>query len=149
LSIVKNGGYKAIEVGFSEISPFNLSFKIGVERFYTSFIVGYNPFKDGIREEIIWGAGFGSIIQLGKIFYLNPEITAYNRINEGFQQYVSIIPYFGYNIIPNLSIIIGPSVVWAYEDNDAGSPFFKIGEYSINEENKLYFGVRIALRYRW
>ncbi|MDR2068535.1 MAG: hypothetical protein LBP71_01530, partial [Spirochaetaceae bacterium] len=121
----------------------------GVERFYTSFVVGYNPFNDGIREQIILGAGFGSIIQLGKIFYLNPEITAHNWINEDFQQYVSFIPYFGYNIIPNLSVVIGPSVVWTYNDPDAGSPFFKIAEYSINEENKLYFGARIALRYRW
>jgi hypothetical protein len=149
LSIVKNGGCKAIELGFSEISPFNLSFKIGVEKFYTSFIVGYNPFKNDIRKEIIGGAGFGSIIQLSKIFYFNPEITAYNRINGNSQQYVSIIPCFGYNVIPNLSIIIGPSVVWEYKDNDAGSPLFKIVEYPLNEENKLYFGARIALRDHW
>ena len=149
LSIVRKGGYKAVELGVSEISPFNLSFKIGVERFYTSFIVGYNPFRDGIREQINWGAGFGSIIQLGKLFYLNPEITMHNGMNEDFQKYVSIIPYFGYTIIPNLSILIGPSAVWAYNDKDIEKPFFRIMEYSINDKNKLYIGARMALRFRW
>jgi hypothetical protein len=148
LSIIKNGGYKAVELGVSELSPFNLAFKIGLERFYTSFIVGYNPFKDDIGEQFTWGTGFGSIIHLGK-FYFNPEITVHNKIGEDFQQYVSVVPYFGYNIIPNLSVVIGPSVVWAYSTSGAGSPLFRIAEYSINKENKLYLGARMALRYRW
>jgi hypothetical protein len=149
LSIIRNGGYKAIEIGVSEISPLNLSFKIGVERFYTSFIVTYNPLKDGIREQIILGAGFGSIIRLGETFYLNPEITAQNSINENFQNYISVIPYFGYNIISNLSIVVGPSLGWAYNDKSIEKPFYKIMEYSINDENKLYLGVRMGIRFRW
>jgi hypothetical protein len=40
-------------LGVSEISPFNLAFKIGIKKFYTSFNVAYNPFRDGIREQII------------------------------------------------------------------------------------------------
>ncbi|MDR0733752.1 MAG: hypothetical protein LBF08_06815 [Dysgonamonadaceae bacterium] len=149
LSIVRNGGYKAIEIGVSEISPFNLSFKIGVERFYTSFIVAYNPFREGIREQVIWGAGFGTIIQLGNTFYLNPEIASYNGINENFQNYVSVIPYFGYNIIPNLSIVAGPSLVWTYNDKNIEKPFYKIIEHSINNKNKLYLGARMGIRFRW
>ncbi|MDR2807609.1 MAG: hypothetical protein LBB43_01220 [Spirochaetaceae bacterium] len=153
LSIVKNGGYKAIELGVSELSPFTVSFKIGVERFYTSCTVGYNPFKDGIREQIIFGAGLGSIIRLGKRCYFNPEITAHNRINEGFQRYISVIPYFGYTIIPNLSIVIGPSALWTYvnkeREKDAESPRYSILSYSINDENLLYLGARVALRFRW
>jgi hypothetical protein len=153
LSIVRNGGYKAIELGVSEISPFNLSFKIGVEKLYTSFVVSYNPFRDdpfngGIREQIILGAGLGSIIQLGKAFYLNPEITSHTAISEDFQHYVGIVPYFGYNIISNLSVAAGPSLVWAYNEN-IKSLFYRIVEYSINDENTLYLGARLALRFRW
>jgi hypothetical protein len=149
LSIVRNGGYKAIELGVSEISPFNISFKIGVEKFYTSFTASYNPFRDGIREQIMWGAGFGSIIKLGEAFYFNPEITSHNGINEGFQQYVSVIPYLGYTIIPHVSIAAGPSVVWIFDDKDRDPPFYSITKYSINDKNKLYLGARMGLRFSW
>jgi hypothetical protein len=149
LSIVRDGGYKAIESGVSDISPFNVSFKIGVEKFYTSFIVAYNPFREGIREQIILGAGFGTIIQLGETIYLNPEITSHHGINEDFQNYVSFIPYLGYNIIPNLSITAGPSLVWAYNNKGLENHFYKIAAYSINDKNKLYAGARMALRFRW
>jgi hypothetical protein len=148
-SIVRNGGYKAIEIGVSEISPLNLSFKIGVEKFYTSFIVGYNPFRDGIPEQITWGAGFGTIIQLGKTFYFNPEITSHNGVDGNFINYVSIIPYFGYNIISNISIVVGPSLVWAYNNKSIENPFYRIIEYSINDKNKLYLGARMGIRFRW
>jgi hypothetical protein len=150
LSIVRNGGYKAIELGISEISPFNVSFKIGVERFYTTFIVSYNPFRESIRDQIIWGAGFGTIIPLGATFFINPELTAHNGINENFQ-HTSFVPYFGYNILPNLSVVAGPSVIWAYakENKDMENPFYHIFEYTINDDNKLYLGTRIAIRFRW
>ncbi|MDR1683475.1 MAG: hypothetical protein LBS25_08870 [Candidatus Symbiothrix sp.] len=149
LSIVRKGGYKAIELGVSEISPFNISFKIGVEKFYTSFIVAYNPFRDGIREQIILGGGFGTIIPLSKNLYLNPELTSYKEMNESSQNYASIIPYLGWNITSNLSIVVGPSAVWAYNNKSVEAPFYKITEYSINDENKLYFGARMGLRFRW
>jgi hypothetical protein len=149
LSIVRNGGYKAIELGVSEISPFNLSFKLGIEAFYTSFSVSYNPFRDGIREQIIWGAGFGSIINLGETFFINPEVTSYNTINEHFQPYVSVVPYFGYKIIPNLSVVAGPSIVWDYTEKNRESPFYSITKYSINDSNVLYLGARMGIRFSW
>jgi hypothetical protein len=149
LSIAQNGGYTAIELGVSDISPFNVSFKIGVEAFYTSFSVSYNPFKDGIREQIIWGAGFGSIIKLGEIFFINPEVTSYNGINEQFQHYMSVVPYFGYKIMPNLSIVAGPSVVWTSTDKNIESPFYSIIKHSINDTNELYLGARMGIRFSW
>jgi hypothetical protein len=151
LSIVRNGGYKAIELGVSEISPFNLSFKIGVEKWYTSFVVSYNPFKDGIRDQFVLGAGFGSIITLDKTFFLNPEILSQNPINGSgdFQHYLSFIPYVGYNVIPNLSIVAGPSVIWSHADKEMRSPFYSIMQYSINDHNELHLGARMALRFRW
>ena len=149
LSIVKNGGYRAVEFGVSEIAPFNLSFKIGVERLYTSFLFGYNQFRDGIREQIVVGAGLGSIIPAGKGFYVNPEITINNGINEAIQHYVIFTPSVGYTITPNLSVTCGPSIVWAYNNTDGEPPFFYIAKEAINDEHILYIGARAALRFRW
>jgi hypothetical protein len=148
LSIVQNGGYKAVELGVSEMSPFNLSFKIGVEKFYTLFIVSYNPFKDAIGDKLMLGVGFGSIIQLGKGLYLNPEITSNNAPGWDFQHYLGIVPYFGYNITPNLSIAAGPSAVWAHSENGEGL-FYRILEYPIDDDNKIYCGARMAFRFCW
>jgi hypothetical protein len=134
LSIVKEGAYKAIETGASEIAPFNIAFKIGIEKFYTSFILTHNPYRKDTREQTTWGAGFGSIVQLSKPFYLNPEITAHNTTNSSCQNYVSAVSYFGYNINPHLSIAAGPAVAWAYNDKSTESPFV---------------GARLALRFRW
>lgn len=150
LSIVRNGGYKAIELGVSEISPFNLSFKIGLEKFYTSFTVAYNPFKEGIREQIIWGAGLGTIIRIGETFLFNPEIIFYNSINGNFQNYISFVPHFGYRLMSNLSIVAGPSIVWTYsKNNEMQEPFINILKYDINEGHKLFLGGRIGVRIHW
>ncbi|MDR2942823.1 MAG: hypothetical protein LBV17_09560 [Treponema sp.] len=150
LSIVRNGGYKAIEFGVSEIVPFNISFKIGVKMFYTSFIVGYNPFINGIKQQVVFGGGFGAIFDLGNKFYFNPEIVSHNKIIDDFINYLSIIPYFGYNITPNLSILLSPTLTWEYNSgSDIGLLFFNIVKYSINDNNKLYLGARMALRFSW
>jgi hypothetical protein len=149
LSIVRNGGYKAVELGVSDISPFNLSFKIGVEALYTSINVSYNSFRDGIRDQVIWGVGFGSIIKLGETFFINPEVISYNTINERFQRYLSVVPYFGYKIIPNLSLVAGPSIVWTSTDKNTESPFYSIIKHSINDSNEIYLGARMGIRFSW
>jgi hypothetical protein len=150
LSIVRDGGYKAIELGASETSPFNLAFKIGVEKFYTSFGAAYNPFSDGVQEQIILDAGFGTILHIGETFFFNPEIISHVSINEKFQNYISFVPYFGYKFMPNLSIVAGPSVLWIYpnSDDEVQEPFMNILKYEVNEKSKLFFGGRISLRFQ-
>jgi hypothetical protein len=152
LSIVKKGGYKAIELGASEIAPFNLSFKIGVEQFYTSFVFSNNPFRDTIREWIILGIGFGSIIRLNETFFINPEITSHYTVTEDIQHYLGVTPYIGYNIIPNLSIVVGPSLTWAFgwdKGKEPDEPFYNMLRHRINNKSSLYLGTRMAFRFRW
>jgi hypothetical protein len=148
---VRNGGYKAIESGVSEISPFNVAFKIGSEKFYTSFTVAYNPFRDGIREQIILGVGFGTIIYMGEKFFFNREVIFHSSINDKFQNYISLVPYLGYKLMPNLSIAAGPSIVWAYSNggNEVQEPFMNILKHEINERHTLFFGGRVSLRIQW
>ena len=150
LSVVRNGGYRALEFGVSEIALFNVSFKIGVERFYSSFTVSYNPFLDIFREQLIFGFGFGSIITLTEVFFLNPEVKWHNRAVASSSSYLSVTPYFGFNIIPRLSVVLGPTVSLEHNrNNDERFPFFRIVEHSINRSNKLYLGARVGIRFRW
>jgi hypothetical protein len=149
LSIVQKGGYRAIELGVSEFSPFNLSFKIGLERFYTSFIVSYNPFEDGVRRQIMLGAGLGTNIRLSEKFFINPEIISQNTINGSFQEYLTFVPYIGHTIISNLSIVAGPSIAWVHADKGTERIFYNISRHSINDADKLYFGARAAVRFSW
>jgi len=151
LSIVRHGGYMATELGVSEISPFNVAYKIGVDGFYTTFIISYNPFEESNNDQFMFGAGFGSIITMGKSLYLNPELTTHNAVNDNLHLYMSFAPLLGYNINPNLSIAAGPSVILAYADKgeEIKEPFFNFTEHTINNDNNLYLGAKIALRFRW
>jgi hypothetical protein len=148
ISIVRNGGYKAIELSINEITPINIAFKIGVEKLYTSINVSYNPMQSDIEESIFTGLGFGSIIAINKIFFFNPELVFSNTINGKNQLYLSFVPNFGYKIISGLSVLIGPSITWAYTEKDA-EPFFSIINHKINEQNNIFIGGRMALRFQW
>jgi hypothetical protein len=65
--------------------------------------------------------------------------------------YLSLAPGFGVRIISGLSVLAGPSITWEHTngDKDSAKPFFSIFNYSINEDNRLLMGARIALRYQW
>ena len=151
ISIVRNGGYKAIELNITEIAPINLSFKIGVDKLYTSIGISYNPKEANIKKVIFIGYGLGSIIPINSYFFFNPELLYNDTIIENYPIYLSLTPYFGYKIISGLSVLVGPSITWAYTKNDIkmATPFFSIMNHKINEKNSLLLGCRIALRFQW
>jgi hypothetical protein len=70
ISIVRNGGYKALELGISELAPLNLSFKIGIDRLYTTINISYNPKETDIQEAIYIGYGLGSIIPINNYLFV-------------------------------------------------------------------------------
>jgi hypothetical protein len=70
VSVVKKGGYRAVEVSANEFYPVNLSFKIGIPKLYTFIQVGYNP---DFKKQFASGGGIGSLLPIGKSLYFNPE----------------------------------------------------------------------------
>ncbi|MCL2380549.1 MAG: hypothetical protein FWC64_03020 [Treponema sp.] len=148
ISIVREGGYRAIELSVNEMLPLNLAFKIGVERFYTSLGVSYNPAEDGFRNAIFTRVGFGTIITIGDSFFLNPELITTNNIGYDTSLILSLTPMFGVRLVSGLSILAGPSITWIYGD-DPPQPLFDIHTYEINNRNRLLIGGRIAVRYEW
>jgi hypothetical protein len=124
------------------------AFKTGVKKFYTSLSVSYNPFKQGIREQLFFGFGLGTIIDINNKFFINPELMYANGIDEDFQQFLSLIPYLGYNITSNIGVLLGPSVLWNYGRGER-MPFIDKLKYKLNDKHSLFFGGRIALRLQW
>jgi hypothetical protein len=148
VSIVRNGGYRAVELSAAEIAPVALSFKTGIRKFYSSLHAAYRPVKAGFRDRIFLGFGFGSIIDINNIFFINPEVTSSFGIGKEFQSYSSFVPFVGCNINPNLGVLFGPSLTW-YKGRDDKASFINLLTHRIDDDETLFFGGRIALRFQW
>jgi len=152
ISILRHGGYCALEYGFSEYYPVTIGFKIGVEKFYTSIFVAYSPFQDTLENKFGSGLGFGSILPITPSFFFNPELNSLSQMMGATNtQLNTFVPYFGYNINRNFSVVAGPSVIWTYDHDgeDILRPFFSLLNRDINERHSIILGARAALRYRF
>ena len=156
ISLVRHGGYKAVEYSFSEFYPVNIEIKLGVEEFYTNIIAAYdpfeNPFKEFVPKQIATGFGFGSIINISDYFFFNSEV---NILSSSFSKennlLLSYTPFFGFNINKYFSITVGPSVTWVHAFNNAElqKPVFKIMEKNIDENDSIVIGARAGARFRF
>lgn len=148
ISIVKKGGYKAIEISANEYYPVNLSFKIGVPKLYSFLQFGYNS---GFDQNFAFGAGLGSLVPIGKNLYFNPEIGTSNPISskDYFHQFLSFTGNFRYNLCSHLQIAIGSSITWEHSDKEGKlfDPVYSIINHKINDKNRLVVGARAALSF--
>jgi hypothetical protein len=152
LSIVRHGGYMALEYGFSEFYPVTVGFKIGVEKFYTSFFAAYSPAQEVAANSFALGAGLGSIIPVSGSFFFNPEVNTLHSLgSDDDNQQVSLVTFFGYSFNRHFSITAGPSVTWSHCGKDGSLPksLFSIVSHEINARNNLVVGARLGVRYRF
>lgn len=147
VSVVRKGGYKALELYFSEIYPVNLSFKLGIPALYTSFTASLNP---NLPENFYFGLGIGSIIPLSYNLYLNPEILTQNPFSGSNRQLTSFVANLGISLSSNFQLTAGPSLIWDHGtlDADPFKPVFLLYEEILDDNNSLYAGFRVGLRYR-
>lgn len=146
VSIVRKGGYQAVELSCTEMYPVNLSFKIGVKSLYSSLIASYNPNN---TERFALGAGLGSIIPISEKFFFNPEVMYQHTTEIKTKQLLSLSGNFGYSVIPRLSVLIAPSLVWnhTWNNDPLNAPFFSLYTDNIDAKNSLHFGARLSIRY--
>jgi hypothetical protein len=152
LSIVRNGGYYALEYSFSEYYPVTFGFKIGLEKFYTTIFAAFSPIQEKTARKFAYGLGFGSILPITGSFFFSPELITMSQM--GFSNntlFSSFVPYFGYNINRNFSVTAAPTFTWAYNDEgeDTLKSLFSILNREINDKHGISLGVRAALRYRF
>jgi hypothetical protein len=157
ISIVRQGGYRAVEYSFSEYYPVTVGLKLGVERFYTTISAAYKPSGEFAPEDFALGFGIGSIFPIGSLFFLNPEInyltpSAFSW-NDSNVYLHSFVPSFGIKLSKFFSITAGPSVTWVHrwwwgsgDDEALPKPLFSIADHSINERNSIVVGARVAGR---
>jgi len=158
ISIVRKGGYQAIEYSFSELHTYNVALKFGINRFYTNLIAAYNHKDEFSWNNFAFGFGFGSMAPvLGRFLYINPEINMLSHSLSGDINAASssFILYAGINI-GKLSVAAGPSLTWLYSSSwtdrkplDHNMPVFNLYSHEFDEYNRILVGARFAARLRF
>jgi hypothetical protein len=152
ISVVRQGGYRVVEFGFSDFFHFSMGLKLGVERFYTTIFAAYNSVDEFAIEHFGTGLGFGSIFNITRLFFFNPELNNFAVLaSDANRQFLSFVSYFGFNLGQNFSIAFGPSAtwIWNWDDVEPPSPLFTVAEYTINNTNSIVIGARAALRFHF
>ena len=174
LSIVRKGGYHAVEYGFSEFFPVNAAFKIGVDKFYTSFLFAYDTSGEPSWDKCASGVGLGSIIPVFKFLFINTELNFLSMVNwsgNGANTYgnvnmTSLVTSLGLKIGNHLSVTAGPSFTWMYSNNQFGidssynviiydtettmpKPKYSFYTNDINKNNSFIIGARAAVQLRF
>ncbi len=147
LNNIKHGGYKAVEVGISEMYPVNISFKSGLPRFYSNVGVAYSPVS-GNRFAL--GFGVGSLISLNQKLLFNPELLTQTEILNFWSQITSLNLQLNYKLSGKFQLLAGPSVVLnsVSADNRFHEPVFAFYTADLNSKNRLLLGARLGLRYQ-
>ncbi len=144
LSFVKHGGYQAFEFSFNEMYPYNASYKIGMDKFYTFPMVSYNP---KLVDPWAIGFGAGSVIPMNEEVFFNPELISQTVVSGDFQQITSLGLQFGHAFTENLDFLAGPSIVW--NRTTTNEPLFTLHDWDLDGSNRIHAGLRAALRYRF
>jgi hypothetical protein len=148
VSIVKNDGYKAFSLSANEIVPTTvLSFRLGIEKFYTSFSAGYND-----KEKVpMLGIGFGEISNFNKTWFVNSDIGSTNTPVKYIHLYNSLSVSAGYRLNNIFSITAGPSVTHQYceKEEELIKPSFSLYQHKINDKNKFDVGFKVGVVAAW
>ena len=148
ISIVRKGGYQALELSLNELYPYNVSFKTGVTHLYSSIEGSFNPNFD---NRFAFGLGLGSIIPLSSSLYFNPEVISQSNFSSDNEQTLRLSASVAYDITPKLQVLGGPDITWQYniEDGNLNDPYFSFHTKNQSGNNRLIFGAKVAVRYNF
>ena len=119
ISFVKDG-YHALELSAEESIYANLKFKLGVERLYNVFKVG---FTQGNGDNLLtYGIGMGSMISLGEKARLSLDLSANHLVRPNTNAELELLNKadfaFRYKLGKHLDVFAGPSInLYVTENN--------------------------------
>jgi len=140
VNIVKRGFYREWELSFSDYANIAVSYKMGMQKFYTIYTVGANFIEDNLWTV---GIGFGNRTPIGNKFDFRPELVSYNYLPMDFknaQHPFSTHLKFGfvYNINEKFGLSLAPSIYVMNASRKSDMEYYKtspIGAFYKNEKN--------------
>jgi hypothetical protein len=149
LSIVKKGGYYALELSSNELYYYNAAFKIGVKPLHTSFGLSYNP---NYQNAFAFTVGLGSIINLKHSFFINPELNNIGTIEKRPQFFTQLSTSFGRNFGP-VAFKLGPTFTWNYVDKTEyrsdipkqNQPSKSLYQNQLDSRNNFFIGAKASI----
>lgn len=149
ISVVRKGGFRALELSSDGFYPVNLSFKIGVPKFYTFFMGSY---CEQYEQPFALGIGAGTLIPRGNKIIINPEIRSMAPFNNSvvFNNIHSLDLNVRYRIVEGLQVAAGPNIGWVNNCNHTAiyeKPFFSFFNREVDANNRIIVGARVAISY--
>lgn len=159
-SIVGHGGYYAFELVAGETFYGTASFKMGVKKFYNIFSLGA-----AYRNEMIiwgWGAGFGTLFQLGKKVDLSVEAVCYQvNLGEWFTHGPNLLSKVnlsvGWHVARHVALVFTPSWnvtimdmtdEYGQKTRKSFAPYWVYDKTWSNDMNlKMYPGLSVGVRF--
>lgn len=104
-------GFHMVEFSSNDVTPYNLSFKSGLEHFYTVLKAGINP-----HDKQLWdyGMGIGTLTRLKEKAFMDLEATYHviQSLDQGYIDGVNVSTRIqmrlGYRLPKNIQLIGGP-----------------------------------------
>ena len=126
INIVKKGFYREWSLNFADYLNVGLSYKMGIQKFYTILTAGAN-----FMEDKLWvsGIGFGNRTVLNRRFDFQPEIVTYQYYPQNFkniQQTSATHLKFGFicKLNDRFGLVVAPSLYFL--NVDVGETMYKI-----------------------
>lgn len=113
VNIVRKNGLMEFGIEYSDVIPTRISFRSGIDQFYSILSVGSQWQEDDGQRLWSFGVGFGSKVYQKKNFYTAIELVAheireYDEDLETLNLLNKLHVNFGYQIFDHLSITAGP-----------------------------------------
>ena len=155
VNIVKKGFYSEWELSFSDYANVALSYKMGMQRFYTVYTAGV-----AFIEDKLWvgGIGFGNRTQIGNRFDFQPELVFCNYFPTNFKNIQNTFDTrlklgFVYRINENLGLSFAPSI-YVMNAKKADSEYYRATPLGAlhtkerdNRQTTIGFGINLGLSY--
>ena len=154
ISIVKKNFYDEWALTFADYQNVGISYKLGMQKFYTIYSVGVNFIEDKLW---VFGVGFGHRRALGKKIDFQPEIVSYNYHSENFKNYrntwANLVKFgFIYNLSPKLGIVVAPGIYHLMFEHKDGLEDVKVNSNSFHfsyndnyQRNNIGIAVSVGL----
>ncbi len=139
-------GYRRIGLSYNDMTPINLSFKSGVESFYTIYSGGINPGWTDVDELYYsFGLGIGSSFNMkNKRFSIESECSVGMLSKKDFVEtstnWAKIHLGTSYQISKNIDLFLGLNLNGIYDNDDRLniSTYESLGEYGLYEYRNLF-----------